>query len=275
MIRQTLDQTKAATFCVMLPDAERHGMPFPTGTGFMVSADGLFVTAAHVITDENGQVRGNVEEAFLQGAPRTPSEPPIRLIQHPRAEFVDKAADIAILKCDFNANREKDWLRGRRDFPFLTVSAESLAEGQPVYSYGFPLSKGRIESAEPGFTVASTSLSPRVTSAVVASLVEYHGMVQASTDPQVYVLDKALNYGNSGGPIIATETGHVHAVCTRFQPLHVPQPGLRDAEQRPVVIMVPALYGVVSRLSDPRVLGALQARGVPLHTDVAGPDRSS
>jgi hypothetical protein len=30
-------------------------------------------------------------------------------------------------------------------------------------------------------------------------------MLTTSTDPQIYVLDKALNYGNSGGPIVAEE----------------------------------------------------------------------
>lgn len=39
MIRQTLDATRAATFCIELPNAAHYGMPVPIGTGFFVSPD--------------------------------------------------------------------------------------------------------------------------------------------------------------------------------------------------------------------------------------------
>ena len=52
--------------------------------------------------------------------------------------------------------------------------------------------------------------------------------VHSSEDPQVYALDKALNYGNSGGPIVATDTGKVHAFCSRFQPVGILQPHISD-----------------------------------------------
>lgn len=109
----------------------------------------------------------------------------------------------------------------------------------------------------------STSFSPRVTSAIVASRIEQYGMIQSSTDPHVYVLDKALNYGNSGGPIVAADTGEVHAVCTRFQPVAVPQHHLPDQSGNPIMILIPSLYGVVSSLSDPRVIRAFKERGIP------------
>lgn len=82
--------------------------------------------------------------------------------------------------------------------------------------------------------------------------------------PAVYVLDKALNYGNSGGPVIAAESGHVHAVCTRFQPVSVPQPHIAAVSGEPLTIRIPSLYGVVSSLSHPRVLAAFDERKIPV-----------
>jgi S1-C subfamily serine protease len=52
-ITRTLANSQAATFCIELPNSLQHGMPTPTGTGFFVSPDGYFVTAAHVITENN------------------------------------------------------------------------------------------------------------------------------------------------------------------------------------------------------------------------------
>lgn len=262
MIRQTLTHTQSATFCVLLPDPEHRRFPCPTGTGFFVSPDGWFVTAAHVVRDADGRPRADIEEAHLQGVPQDEQTPGMRLIQSPRLDFVDDATDIALLKLDFDKNAEKEWLKGEQGFPSIAASARRLEEGEPVYSFGFPLSSGRIETQGPPVTIMSTSFSPRVTSAVVASRIEQYGMIQSSADPQVYVLDKALNYGNSGGPIVATDTGEVHAVCTRFQPVVVPQPHIRDEHGNPIAIQIPSLYGVVSSLSDPRVIQAFNERDI-------------
>ncbi len=89
-------------------------------------------------------------------------------------------------------------------------------------------------------------------------------MITASGPPLHYVLDKALNYGNSGGPIVATGTGHVHAFCSRFQPVFVPQLHLSDGEGKHPAIMIPSLYGVVVNLGHPRVLAELRRRQIPL-----------
>ena len=40
-----------------LPDPTRQDIPTPVGTGFMVSKDGWFVTAAHLVADDNGGFR--------------------------------------------------------------------------------------------------------------------------------------------------------------------------------------------------------------------------
>jgi len=89
-------------------------------------------------------------------------------------------------------------------------------------------------------------------------------MVMTDADPKVYVLDKALNYGNSGGPILSAETGHVHALCSRFQPVYVPQNHLKDANGNPLPVMIPSLYGIVSRLDNRKLLDLLGGYTVQL-----------
>lgn len=78
------------------------------------------------------------------------------------------------------------------------------------------------------------------------------------------MLDKALNYGNSGGPIVSEETGHVHALCSRFQPVPIPQHHLKDAEGNVPVVLIPSLYGIVSRLDYAPLTKLFQELGVPV-----------
>ena len=83
--------------------------------------------------------------------------------------------------------------------------------------------------------------------------IESTKMLMTLSNPKVYVLNKALNYGNSGGPIVAVETGNVHAFCSGFQPLFVPQNHLRD-NGCSLAIMIPSLYGIVFSLGNEAIL---------------------
>lgn len=242
-------------------------MPSPIGTGFFVSPDGWFVTAAHVITENNapdGAVRSDLGAAWLMKEAR-----PVggsgwtSMCQAVSFGEVLPELDIALLKVDFDANAGKEWLKGRTGFPSITVSSRELAEGEGVYSFGYPLS-GVSVSTDMHFTVGAFSFCPRVTSAIISSTIEATKMVMSDADPQVYVLDKALNYGNSGGPVVAIDTGHVHALCSRFQPVFVPQFHLKDAIGNAPKISIPSLYGVVSRLSNRRMMALLQDLRVPM-----------
>ena len=171
--------------------------------------------------------------------------------------------DVALLKVDFGANSNKNWLKGRSDFPYLTVSVRELEEGEGVYSFGYPLSSSSFKHS-PSVSVGSMLLCPRVTSAIVSSTFFQTKMLITDADPQVYVLDKALNYGNSGGPIVSTDTGRVHALCSRFQPVYVPQEHLKDAAGNCPYIMIPSLYGVVSSLGDRRLRNLFQTLNIPM-----------
>lgn len=269
MIRQTLPATQAATFCVLLPNTQQQGMPTPAGTGFFVSPDGWFVTAAHVITENqksDGPVRQDLAQSWLMKETRIPGGMPGAMCQSVSLGHVIARLDFALLKVDFAANANKAWLVGKTEFPFLGVSRRDLDEGESVYSFGYPLSDAFAQS-QGSVTIGTTSLCPRVTSAIVSSTFEATRMLITQGDPKVYVLDKALNYGNSGGPIVSSQTGRVHALCSRFQPVYVPQPHLRDPKGNALPVFIPSLYGVVSSLGNPEIQSLLQQLHVPLSND--------
>src|SRR5262249_43498821 len=143
--------------------------------------------------------------------------------------FVDQASDIALLKADFEPCRSWEEWDSADGFPFIPVTVAPVEEGEPVYAYGFPLSMtDEVHRMVPGVTsgpgVIGTSHQTRVTSAIVASAFQEHGPVRTSHDPIRYVLDKPLNPGNSGGPIVRVESGEAFAVCHAFQTMAFPQP---------------------------------------------------
>jgi serine protease Do len=169
------------------------------------------------------------------------------------------------MKFDLDKNSEKEFLKGREGFPRLDVSERELDEGEPVYAFGYPLGSGEVHSPAEGIQVGHVGHGPRVTSAIVASRTERTAMVSVlDVPPETYVLDKALNYGNSGGPIVSTETGCVHAVCRRFQPVYIPQQHLADASGNVPHVMVPSLYGAASNLGHPAIRAQLEEAGVPI-----------
>jgi serine protease Do len=260
MIRNTLARTRSATFSVQLPNKQNHDMPTPTGTGFFVSTDGWFITAAHVITEDGnpeGNIRGDIDSCWLM------KERSNGMCQYVTVGHVLPEYDLALLKVDFDKNSNKEWLKGQTGFPFVEVSARPLEMGGPVYSFGYPLSSATTQKVGESI-VGNMSLSPRVTSAIISSDLDITEMVMIGGPPKHYVLDKALNYGNSGGPIMSSETGHVHAICSRFQPVYVPQQHLADVQGRFPSVMIPSLYGVVSNLGSNGVIKLLKSLGVPV-----------
>jgi serine protease Do len=142
VIRQTLANTQSATFCVELPNAQKHKMPTPTGTGFFISPDGWFVTAAHVITENgasDGPIRTDLSQTWLMKETRVASGLPGAMCQSVSFGHVIPHLDFALLKIDFAANSNKAWMKGNSGFPFLQVSQRQLGEGESVYAFGYPL----------------------------------------------------------------------------------------------------------------------------------------
>ena len=268
MIRNSLATTQSATFSINLPNKEQQGMPSPCGTGFFISPDGWFATAAHVVTKDNksnGEPREDINQALLEKEIDFTTDFPWvhPMCQFLSLEYISPKFDFALLKVDFEKNREKEFLKGKNSFPHLTISKRKLGIAEPVYSFGYPLSSSL--SQNPGNAIiGSTSLCPRVTSEIVSSTVEKTKMAMSPNDPKIYVLDKALNYGNSGGPIVSVDTGMVHAFCSRFQPVFVPQPYIRDQKGNQLPVMLPSLYGIITSLHNPELLAKFEEFGIKI-----------
>lgn len=239
-------------------------MPTATGTGFFISEDGWFLTAAHVVTKDGsprGKPRDDLGNLVLQKETRVAGAPPGAMCQFVSLETILPDVDLALLKVDYARNANKAWLDGASTFPFIPVSRRPLEEAEPVYAFGYPLPDSHVQTI-PGGQVGFNTLRPRVTSAIVSSTFDQGGMVITGTDPVTYVLDKALNYGNSGGPIVSCETGNAHAICSSFQPVMVPQHHLADSQGKFPHVMVPSLYGRVSSLSQAQVLKLFAEKGI-------------
>lgn len=134
-----------------------------------------------------------------------------------------------------------------------------------MYAFGYPLNYTEAWTTDDGGqSLGLVSHRPRVTSAIVASTLDLSGPVSWPGPPTQYVLDKALNRGNSGGPIVAQDTGRVHALCSRFQPMMEPQHHLKEPGKPMPFIRIPSLYGVVASLGNPIVVAKLREFGVPI-----------
>jgi S1-C subfamily serine protease len=242
LIRNSIEKTKKSTFLVRVPSLipEHRGFPFPNGTGFFISGSGYFITANHVLESVSSGEKLMMDQPELEG----------RGYQLKHIDIVERWPhfDIALLKVDFGKNSNNPLLGGRTEFYYLDIDFENCLDGTPVYSYGFPLpevnlSEIKIKQGTATVTFGFEFLCPRVTSAIVSSNYAAIGPITGPALPKWYVIDKALNYGNSGGPIILMETGKVIAVCARFQPVSI-----RQAAN--IRVTVPSLYSIASSLAN-------------------------
>lgn len=215
---------------VTIPDPAHDDFPAPNGTGFFITPSGYFLTANHVVKSMKIGDKTYIErptEGFSEGVADV--------------ELVERWPDfdIALMKADLELNNKREWLKSLNGFPFIEVELEEQEEGLPIYSFGYPLTTYEVNKPSDDMQVGLTNYSARTTSAIIASSREYHGPVQSSSDPRFYAIDKALNYGNSGGPIVVQETGKVFAICTHFQPVSIRQIKGND-------VFIPSLYGIIS-----------------------------
>jgi serine protease Do len=222
---------------------EHKGFPAPAGTGFFISKDGYFITANHVL---QGVKNGN--DLKLSHPELELKTSGIKPLEHIDIVQVWPQFDIALLKVNFEKNSNNPLLTNKTMFDYLDIDFEDCLDGTPVYSYGFPLPKVnlseiKIKQGKATVTFGFEFLCPRVTSAIISSHYDAIGPLRSKVLPQWYVIDKALNYGNSGGPIICSETGRAIAVCARFQPVSIRQ-------MQNLKVSVPSLYSIASSLAN-------------------------
>lgn len=239
MIRNSIERTKKSTFLVRVPSTipEHKGFPSPTGTGFFISADGYFITASHVLKGVSSGDKLKLSQPELE-LTKQDTKP----LEHIDIVKIWPQFDIALLKVNFEKNSKNPLLTNKAEFDYLDIDFEDCFDGTPVYSYGFPLPKVQIKGNE-RLMIGIEFLCPRVTSAIISSHYYAIGPITSTALPKWYVIDKALNYGNSGGPIVRSETGNAIAVCIKFQPVSIRQ-------MQNVSVSVPSLYSIGSSLGN-------------------------
>jgi len=239
LIRESIERTKKSTFLVRVPSTkpEHAGFPFPSGTGFFISSRGYFLTASHVIKGV-----GSGDKLMLNQPELELNENCSNLLRHIEILNIWPKFDIALLKVNFEKNSNVALLKNKEGFDYLDIDLRDYPDGTPVYSYGFPLPEVDIKGNEK-LRVGIEFLCPRVTSAIISSHYNAIGPLRSSALPKWYVIDKALNYGNSGGPIVCTETGKAIAICSRFQSVSIPQ-------MPNISVTVPSLYSIASSLTN-------------------------
>jgi S1-C subfamily serine protease len=237
MIQNTLPATKAATFAVLVPHPrpEARGFPTPNGTAFFVSSDGYVITALHVLKRADGTVHNAADICLTKPEVQGPCEVRNLTIVRQWPDF-----DLALLKADFEPHREQPCFRDKTGFDYITIDFTTVPEGTQVYAFGYPLPDIQLQGNQQ-VIVGFHFFCPRTTSAIISSHNEVIGPVRIAVGfPESYVIDKALNYGNSGGPIVVEESGRVVAVCQRFQPVSIPQ--------GTGTVQIPSLYGITRSL---------------------------
>jgi serine protease Do len=165
MIRESLTQTKRATYSILTPNPDLSGMPTPQGTGFFINGSGLFLTALHVVENVNMPEIWLMQRYIL-------ADPP-GILQRPEMVQSWPEHDMAALKLDFESNAAAPQLNGLNGFPYITVDLESQEDGTPIYSFGYPLPEVQEETIPDGLAVVHPGLGPRTTSAIIASSIEH------------------------------------------------------------------------------------------------------
>ena len=181
---------------------EASDVELSTGSGVLISPLGYVLTAAHVVSAENGKltlngVRVEVKQTVRHievllppdesgGPSPTPLDATILAI--------DPALDLAVLSV------------GGGNLPFLDLGdSDGLAIGDPVEAIGFPFGD-QVEIGRPR-TALTGAPAPSVSR---GNLAAFRGDDQG--DRRFLQLTASLNPGNSGGPVVDAD-GYLVAVA--------------------------------------------------------------
>lgn len=171
---------KSATALIVALNDSTHSVSI--GSGFFLTEDGLLVTNAHVV---EGATRFLV---YIRDE---------QIVTSPAILHIDADADLAALRVPV-ASVET-----------LSLAADFPEEGADVFSVGYP----RItDILQMGFT-----LHPTVGPGTVSGLAQGRSRTTGRVAPFIQTTG-ILNFGNSGGPLVDTETGQVAGMVVTTVP---------------------------------------------------------
>ncbi|MFM8899938.1 MAG: serine protease [Burkholderiales bacterium] len=166
------------------------------GAGFVVGSGNSVVTNAHVLPEAPNNA--NVVRRLAIQLPGKPGEWELRMAS---VISVDRNRDLALLRIEGPAA------------PALSLgSATYVPEGTDVALIGFPIggALGYSPVTHRGMVSSVTALAPPMPSAQQLNSQAIHRLRQGSYD--IYQLDATAYPGNSGGPLLNTQTGEVIGV---------------------------------------------------------------
>lgn len=153
------------------------------GSGFFVSPDGFLITNAHVIE--------NHTRLFVYVRDRA-------VYPAPEVLAVDSERDLAALRV-----RQAEAVA-------LALAAQTPTEGTEVMAVGYPRASDLLDL---GFTLHSS-----IATGVVSDLVQF----RTSKAGSFIVVPGVMNSGNSGGPLVRTDTGEVVGMVVTAVPYMEP-----------------------------------------------------
>jgi len=173
-------QAKAATALIVAVNDANHSISL--GSGFFVDAKGLLVTNAHVIQEST------------------------RLYVYVRDQEVYRAPDVAAVDADLDLAAlrvQGTWI------DHLALAAENPQEGNEVIAVGYPRVTDILQM---GFTLHAT-----VMPANVSGLVQGQSRTKGRAAGFIQTTG-LLNFGNSGGPLVRTDSGEVAGLVVTTVP---------------------------------------------------------
>ena len=181
---------------------EASDVELSTGSGVLISPVGYVLTAAHVVSAENGKLTLNGVRVEVKPTvrhievllPPDESGGPAPTPLDATILAIDPALDLAVLSV------------GGANLPFLDLGdSDGLAIGDPVEAIGFPFGD-QVEIGRPR-TALTGAPAPSVSR---GNLAAFRGDDQG--DRRFLQLTASLNPGNSGGPVVDAD-GYLVAVA--------------------------------------------------------------
>ncbi|MBH23677.1 MAG: hypothetical protein CMH57_04250 [Myxococcales bacterium] len=157
----------------------------PSGTGFLISPEGVIATAAHVVEDE-----GLIDVKFSRVDGSEAIYMPAQVVT------LDRDRDVALLKIDHE--------EGVGPLKVAPLSEEVPRMGDPIAIYGFP------ESEIVGFEMRRSS---GTVSALRSNPLDRSG----SHDTRMLEIEARIEPGNSGSPVFGEDGEVVGLVSSRWK----------------------------------------------------------